>query len=588
MGNISSHRDQYKKEFSDLDRLIGKIHWLEPIDLEVAGEEGENLLAAVLVRISRALDKEVHSGGNQACRQAMGQLEELANDIGIAWDGNLQARASRLDPSSYSQEVMSAQRARLGTNQRLHEALDTLSKQKCYGCRPETLFVLPIDDFYLKPSVSLDLLRLLRMISIPRLFSLIMGEQKNMEALFFEKALADWTDVAGSQIFGSQDERRKSEVLSRAREMSARYFRKLLPVGQRGTIDTLSWSEALKYRPPIKDSCNVLKLSNLLAGITVCTDAGKGISNLLDFLLTQKIGKPYLSDPDDKSSHHTEFLKKYKNYENYYSALQILEAMPREVMDLWMSFRELISKTDPRDSTVPAYLEKVLEMVLIIIEEQNFLDNKKQELLRSSFPTGFDTWWPVQTKNWRFSTPLMRSTISSDKALLLRKHSGWNIHILDEEETGDKNGERRGSFSHLPPRPTSWIILLHDLIWIWNREMITENLVEKLIQRLVAPCKCNTVRNESGWAWYQPQKQGTDEGRNDNWIHFPFPDLQTFRQLDRFLSIWNYFLSKSDIHSLPRSKVVERWIHAAWLATGPDDLYDIEILSRAVGRTRKC
>ena len=143
-------REQYKSEFEDLKGLIGSIHWLEQIDLEVAGEEGENLLAAVLVRISRALSNGP-GGGKQACRRAMEQLEELANDIGIAWDGNLQARASRLDPSSYSQEVMRVQRARLGTNQRLRDALETLSHEECYGCKPETLFVLPIDDFYLKP-----------------------------------------------------------------------------------------------------------------------------------------------------------------------------------------------------------------------------------------------------------------------------------------------------------------------------------------------------------------------------------------------------------------------------------------------------
>ena len=238
------YRKQYEKKYKDLAGLMGSINWLEQIDLEVAGEDGENLLAAVLVRISRALGND-RGVGKQACRQAMEQLEELANDIGIAWDGNLQARASRLDPSSYSQEVMRVQRARLGTNQRLRDALETLSLEECYGCSPNTLFVLPIDDFYLKPGVSLDLLRLLRMISIPRLFFLIMGEEKNMEALFFEKALADWTDVAGPKIFGSLDTRRKNEVLSRAREMSARYFRKLLPAGQRETIRTLTWSEAL-------------------------------------------------------------------------------------------------------------------------------------------------------------------------------------------------------------------------------------------------------------------------------------------------------------------------------------------------------
>ena len=45
-------RNKYKGCL-DLDGLNGAICWLEPIDLEVAGDEGENLLAAVLVRIIR-------------------------------------------------------------------------------------------------------------------------------------------------------------------------------------------------------------------------------------------------------------------------------------------------------------------------------------------------------------------------------------------------------------------------------------------------------------------------------------------------------------------------------------------------------
>ena len=95
-------------------------------------------------------------------------------------------------------------------------------------------FVLPIDDFYLKPAASLELLRLLRMISVPRLFFLIMGDIKTMEALFFEKALGDWTRVAGPQVFASLEKRREQEVLPHVREMKARYLRKLLPAGLAG------------------------------------------------------------------------------------------------------------------------------------------------------------------------------------------------------------------------------------------------------------------------------------------------------------------------------------------------------------------
>ena len=161
-------RDQHKGKLN-LDGLDGKVRWLEPVDLEVAGDEGENLLAAVLVRISDAIG---HSSGmaSKACREALDKLNELANDIGIAWDGNLRARAASLDPDSYSQEVMRAQRTRLGINERLRTTLDALLSNKCYGCKGEKVFVLPIDDFYLKPKASLELLRLLRMVSVPRLF----------------------------------------------------------------------------------------------------------------------------------------------------------------------------------------------------------------------------------------------------------------------------------------------------------------------------------------------------------------------------------------------------------------------------------
>ena len=152
----------------------------------MSGDTGENLLAAVLVRIFDALDD---SSGLQSkvCQEAMDQLNDLANDIGIAWDGNLLARAPSLDPQSYSQEVMSAQRARLGINKRLFKALNTLLTNKCYACHGEKLFILPIDDFYLKPAASLELLRLLRMISMPNLFFLIMGDIKTMEALSSRK-----------------------------------------------------------------------------------------------------------------------------------------------------------------------------------------------------------------------------------------------------------------------------------------------------------------------------------------------------------------------------------------------------------------
>src|SRR5580698_8805125 len=191
--------DQY--DGPDLKPLQDAVRWLEPIDLEVAGDERENLLAAVVVRLRDTLQEQSDSAFSTPCQKAIRLLEELASDIGMAWEGNLQARARALDPDSYSMEVMRAQRARLGVSKRLRMSLDQLATNKCCGCNDSTLFLLPVDDFYLKPDASLQLLRLLRMISDPRLFFLIMGDIKTVEALFVEKVLADWTAVAGAEVF---------------------------------------------------------------------------------------------------------------------------------------------------------------------------------------------------------------------------------------------------------------------------------------------------------------------------------------------------------------------------------------------------
>ena len=569
----------YKEKYGGLiGRLAPCVRWLDLIDLEVAGDKGENLLAAVLVRIARALEN-LSGAGSTACQDAMNQLEVLANDIGIAWDGNLRARASSLDPDSYSQEVMRAQRARLGVNERLSNALNKLSDGKCYGCSKETLFVLPVDDFYLKPAVSLELLRLLQMISVPRLFFLIMGDEKTMQALFLEKALADWTAIAGPQVFGALEERQQ-EVLSRAREMSARYFRKLLPAGQRAELDVMTWQKALQYKPPLEiASPKVAPLWELLLEVDIRkaprseNAARTEASNLLDFLITKNAQKLLESETDGAGSEENES-DGIEQLKEPYSAHHILEAGPREVMDLWKSIQEL-TKTKRQcssDNQTPAYLDKIFQIAIRSIEEQDFLTEKQQELLRFAFPTAYDA-GPVETDRLQLETKVSKFTKSSSAfgPLWVRKHFGWTTRVTDNGVNKDdkSKGERKGSgaFSHLPPRQSAWIILLHDLSVIWNPENITDNLAHKVSKSLNEIHREPELRDH-GWVWCQHKEV---EEKELKWSHFPLPDLNTFRQLDRFLTVWSCGLSKE-----PQNwqYLVGLWIHAGRIARGSDDLYD--------------
>ena len=582
-----------QKETSPLSNLAGKLRWLEPIDLEVAGDEGENLLAAMLVRISDAI-RDSLGAASKKCREALEQLEELANDIGIAWDGNLKDRASSLDPDNYSQEVMRAQRTRLYTNTRLRRALDTLLRNQCYTFRDEQLFVLPIDDFYLKPTASLALLRLLRMISVPRLFFLIMGDIKTVEALFFEKALADWTKVAGAQVFATLEDRKDREVLPRAREMKARYLRKLIPAGQRAVIDWTEWDEALGFkRPALAQSDKVPPLHHLLSNVPICWENGPNGDtdhNLLNYLIFPDILKEKGDDCSfgvlDPEIGNRDTTKKLREA---YSGLQILDATPRELLDLWMRLQKKFDPCDAPygrgaesngesgktsgqttadvDKPAPSYLRMVVECAIPAIEEQDFLTEEDQDILRFVFPGSYrdDLWIETDRLRLEQKSRPWRNISSGD--VVVRRHRDWRLGILGPEAQPHGQIKKQG----LPPRLAAWIILLHDLAWNWNCESISENLVDRLRTQIgehriaITPKMAWPNAKALGWAWYKDK----DEDKKDVWVHFPLhPKLDTFRQLDRFLMIWNYRLKKKHPKSLRDTAL--NWVDAAWRATVPD------------------
>ncbi len=577
VGTDSRYKDirtEYREGLPDISfsDLEGQTRWLDPLDLEVAVDDEENLLAAVLVRISEAID---HSSftASKAGRDAMEQLAELENDIGIAWDGNLKARAGFLDPDSYSQETIRTQRARLRTNRRLRSALDTLSK----GSSGQELFVLPIDDFYLKPTASLDLLRLLRMISVPRLFFLMMGDIKTVEALFFEKALADWTAVAGPQVLSTLQERTRQEALPRAREMKARYLRKLIPAGQRATIDWAEWDEALKFTPPpTKDSDNDRRLGHLLSDVRICWKGGPDAEegrNLLNYLVSPPVPK-------------NENPKTVKNvYRETYSGLQVLDAAPREILDLWISLPRF-SRRKTAGNQAPAYLRMVVECALLAIEEQDFLTEDDQEILRFVFPTSSRDDLRVRTHRLRLAPKLSPWRSTSTKDVLVRPHLDWYLGVLHREppmtecksgakchgpqETQGQDGHDGANEKwHLPPRLAAWIILLHDLAWEWRHDSLLANLIWKLRSRIADSVILIESTKDldtapSGWAWYRQEE-------SDDWVHFPLPDVDTFRQLDRFLAIWKLELP-SDMESVKLDTEISQqkrqlalgWAMAAW------------------------
>jgi hypothetical protein len=657
------HSNEHSKGYKNKEATekLKKVRWLDALDLEVAGEEGENLLAAVLVRLFRKLEESSPINSSK-CEDAIKDLEDLATDIGIAWEGNLQARAGNLDPDTFSAEVIRTQGARLGINKRLGEALDKLANNECYGCDKNTLFVLPVDDFYLKPTASLHLLRLLRMISIPRLFFLVMGDIKTVEALFIEKSLADWTEVAGTRLFASQSDR-LDEALTRARELRARYLRKLLPPLQRADIEAMDWFEALDFEIRHTDNSgdkNSYKvnpdetLEKLLDEVELDTprrESGTTTETLRTFLISPALLPTESNDwnaeklkrqnrakgeaKDEEKEDQAE--RNRRKIQSAYTALQIMDVTPREIMDFAFALRDVRRKKDDEKAREenefkkedrkeedneknPQLLLSVRNIVNLVKEEQSFLNEKEQLVLEGVLPTR--TYSPEDISfdmNRLRLNPTQRAWKGDSSQLCFRDHRSWDLGVNNEFITDSKNDRSsnedeglnqadKDPYAKLPPRQAAWYVLLHDLAWKWNHDSLTVNLVKKLCNELVEkpvwqpkPALPLTLEqpledaakeamrkflilfetfvdpsNKTNKAKQEEAKQEPDPSTDfQGWAvysvdgatynHFPIPEFDTFRDLDRFLFVWSNGLKwLKNPEEANANKISSIWALAGW------------------------
>lgn len=638
---------------------LNEILWLDTLDLEVVGDDDENMLAAVLVRIFRKLEESnLHS---KKCEEAIKKLEELATDIGIAWEGNLAARAGALDPDTFSTEVMRTQRARLRVNERLKEALDELSTNECYGCRAGTLFLLPVDDFYLKPTASLHLLRLLRMISIPRLFFLVMGDIDTVEALFIEKSLSDWTAVAGKELFIHQSDR-LDHALSRAREMRARYLRKLLPPGQRYEIQPMDWHEALDLKVGSFQTNSELpeqpSLERILLDVGLDAPFAGDYAqprSLLTFLISPRfsyirnesidagkykaeIDKPeYRSQKEKRETRAKDPTKskedkneiELRKHRSAYTALQILDATPREMMDLGASLRAVERQRqeiknsgtlDQDTKMTPLLLVCVRDIVNQVKEEQSFLTEKEQNVLEGILPTRHyaprDITFEMERLRLRPSQRTWREFVTEQ--LWVRDQSSWDLTVNvrfmqesidnsriaelenvklkapkskpDRTDMNEIEADEDNPFAKLPPRPAAWYVLLHDLAWSWNHESLSVNLVDKLCRDLNSwdlsfdkvskrpdedyslPFKGlgSNIKLESERSKYFSGWAVWFDGSTSTYKHLPLPEFYTFREIDQFLHVWSRGLSW--LRNAGADDVNALWTLAGWTILG--DLYN--------------
>jgi len=436
MPQLENDEEEPKKGWRDrlkvLDSLRGRIVWLETLDLEPFPPNA-NLLVSILMRIEDAAkDYGVNFPAKENPRgllepsseyhNALLDLQRLQTDVALAWDGNLKERQGNLDPDSYAVEVTRIEKARLSLNSKFYDCINRLAKYVFRGTGiQDPLFVLPVDDFDLNPAICLDLLRMLRLISVPRLFTIVLGDLNVAATVFALKLSNDLGSIVKSGEINPNMLAIDPEVVGTlAGDVAANALRKLLPPGQRVELQEMKISEALNIRPLGADLAEPY-LHNLLDACTVSSryklsieqtkrrtkskksekeknEKDKYEYSLLEILLVPEIGilapkrkqKRGLAKYEENGELKSEVVD-----DSIYEGIRFVEAPPRRVNDTWLELYKITNGGQGRET------EKITERLLThfagmckaaLRETQTFRPAERDDIERAIDQTVTGSW----------------------------------------------------------------------------------------------------------------------------------------------------------------------------------------------------
>lgn len=587
-------KDADQKTQERTSSLSQRVVWLEPLDMETM-PTAANLLSAILARIDDSVRRFSHgtrdpetepdyrprglltAGPNY--HDALLQLQRLQTDSALAWESNLYARQSQLDADTYAVEVARGERARLWINKKLEDALDALAEDVFRGSGIHSpLFVLPVDDVDLNPLACLELLRLLRMISVPRLFTILLGDVQVADLVLTLKLSNDLARVSPyvriPELLGVQP----VVVGTMAGDIAANALRKLLPPSQRIVLQEMTVVEGLNFRPlgRIEED---KRIHELMAGCFVTSESWSPLllseeqrttvraPSLRDFLLFDRqrlMGvKEPVALPKETSATDVETA--------LYSAKSFFRATPRQLTDLWLVLERTAIQVSNNTSVSTQEQE---DRVRAFQDLQAYFARQARESL-----AGNTSLSPLQRKiavdaitqsasgRWEMHAlpfvpsaqtyPMLSVHVPApnvaipnyEARFVASRHTSWRLEVVEDPSDRPRLGGRQPPRT-LSERVAAELMILNDLL-VLDESLPFPFLSEQLMlgQAADGPAGLFALR------W-------TDLADPSRSALLPWPraPLASFFENDLSIGAWNEAMGLLNLDSVPVEELLFRWI----------------------------
>jgi hypothetical protein len=583
-----------------LRAIRNQVVWLQPIDMEPA-PENFHFLGAILARIEQVIGHvglENNGSGTDGPAglldpspnyySALTDLRRLQTKVSLAWDSNIETRGPNVDPDTFAQEVMRTEHSRLSVNREVERVLDRLADTVMRASEiREPLFVLPIDDFDLNPPACLPMLRMLRMISVPRLFTFLLGDLRVAQVVLNLKLSGDIASAAERANAMEQISVKPAEVARIAGGVADNALRKLAPPSQCIRLSHYDLAGGLFFRP-ISAREHDPQLHELLAKIPMAfaevemTGVGTqevlrdySLTSYLNFLVAPALfarGFELPAPLDPQTPPHS-----------VYQGIELLTSSPRRLADLWLALNNIVTKygattkeangsgdTPSAGQMQSRLLDYFGQEARRLLKSEPALDPSAREIVPSPNKNG-----GLEIGDWDIAKlPVRLASITSRYANVDTTPTGqhvyeasaalfhardWQLHVTES------NPKKLATSRVLQPETTALYVLVYDLL------ALLPNPLQPRPPRLE-----NLLADNTSWA----ATEWSLGGAHLVPLWWPIPPLATVWGFDQFTAAWNKHFSSTSTGGIESSVF-------AWLSLGSSVLIGKEPLECESGMPGK-